>query len=56
MGSAEKSAKPNKKIKENQRRVNVVPKALEGAWNLDNRSRRNNGSLTNNDDSVGTIE
>ena len=35
---------------------NTVPEPVEGPWTLDNRSRRNNGTLTNNDDTVGTIE
>ena len=34
---------------------NVIPGLDPGIF-LDNRSRRNNGTLTNNDDSVGTVE
>ena len=45
MDLAEKSAKSNKKKEK-----------ISEAELLDNRSRRNNGTLTNNDDSVGTIE
>ena len=47
MDSAEKSAKSNKKNKRKNQRSDIL---------LDNCSRRNNGSLTNNDDTVGTIE
>ena len=48
MDPAENLQGPIKKIKKEKNLVR---------WKaLDNRSRRNNGSLTNNDDSVGTVE